>query len=686
MATYGHDPDDVPSAGLAPTARTPRDLWAEQHARPPAPRASRPVVGPAAVGPVADDAAHRPRTDPAAPPPPPPRPAPQGLSVTAPSPARADAPLGDVDAVAPDEPRRTRGAHTAPPHRAAHRRPPGPRRTRRLLVAGVSVAVAVGLALPTWPSRVDGPDAPPTTDAAPRDAGPRGGMRAELVLGAEPAQDFLPQPSPEIPAPLATVPARAWRLTLASVLGVDADELDAMPAHERPRSRLVLPLPAAGDVASTATTAVVSVDAGTTAIWDGLRARAGAPSRGGVATLLLGVDAADGATRWVTALDGPVSSPCQLLGRGELVACSVAPAGGTGGGADDGTVTIVETATGWVRASVAAPGCRPVLFLQEEARLYWAGTSADGACLAMAPSGVVLAVVPGVTELAWDDLTLTRDGPLLRTRDGSVLRTADGWVGFAGRVEPGPAGFVVQEVPGDELVYAVSDEGATAAAATLAGPASGAVAAPTAPVLRGRASTIVSTTEGRVVASIPGPTWRRADLGVDATPDPRFEGLVGAGTAAYTTSGIARVMLRGPQDEWLLDPVSPSFDDGGHRELVVVGPAGVVGRAMIDGDPTDARWEPSGKLADSGPVSADVVAVRGPATLLLSRSRAQPPGTALLMMRSAGDGPSWAARASGTPGALRAASGPDADPEPVTVAVVGTTIVVRDADGLVAYR
>ena len=315
--------------------------------------------------------------------------------------------------------------------------------------AWLAAAVTVAVAAVTVPALLDGEAAPPAPTipvvATPPGNVALGGLRPGLVVGPDASTTGdLPEPRTQVLLPLAANPYRTWQLSLADTLGLSLREIVALPEAERPdagTASIALPLASAGGMASTADTLVVAVNPGSEAVWDGVfdgvSAVGGGRSSYPATTLLFGIDAATGQIRWKRSLATPRAQPCQLLGRGQLVACLTR-------GADSVSVAVIEAATGVPSSNFTPGACSPDLFLQDGGRLYWAGRDSQGVCLGGGRDGSLIARIPGVHDLAADDLTLTDHGPLLRTAGGSVLRDDLGWRGYEGRVEPGPDGLVVQ--------------------------------------------------------------------------------------------------------------------------------------------------------------------------------------------------------------------------------------------------
>lgn len=549
----------------------------------------------------------------------------------------------------------------------AHREPSTPARPshRGGMLAGA--AVAVGLVLVAVPELLDRDEAAPPAPTAPVVATPTGtavlgGQRPGLVVGPDPSSPSdLPQHLSQIMEPLSDNPVRTWRLSLADTLGMSMRESLDLPEAERPdagTAAFALPLPAAAGTASTTDTLVVAVNPGTEAVWkdvfDGVSAVGGGRSSFPATTLLLGIDAESGERRWTRSLASPRAQPCQVLGRGQQVAC-------LSRGSNSVSVVIIDARTGQPTSNFTPGTCTPDLFLQDGGRLYWAGRDADGICLGGGRSGALIAKIPGVRELAWDDLTASSSGPLLRTAGGSVLRDEQRvWRGYDGRVELGPEGLVVLEVAGTEHVYSDAAGERTTA--------------------RTRASTIVvRADDGAILTTLPGTAWRRPDLGRDAAPVDELEGLVGAGLGVYVPFGASTMSLGDADGKPLPVPVT------GSTERIVASRVGVLGSTVIDGSATQGEWALDGRLLSRSDMLSTVVGVRGGTTFVLSGIPGRTDSTWLRVIEEPGSN-LWVAQVGVDPATTLVPFTASSSGAPTVHSVVGRMIVVREPDGLVAYR
>lgn len=547
----------------------------------------------------------------------------------------------------------------APPSGAA--RPP--RRGGLLLGAAVVIAL-VAVAVPQLLDQDHAaPPAPtaPVIDAPTRSA-VLGGQRPGLVVGPDPSSPSdLPQHLSQVMLPFSDNPVRTWRLTLADAIGMSLRDALALPEAERPdagTASFAMPLPAAAGTASTADTLVVGVNPGTEPVWadvfDGVSAVGGGRSSFPATTLLLGLDAESGARRWTRSLASPRAQPCQVLGRGQQVACLTR-------GNSSVSVVVIDASTGQPTSNFTPGTCAPDLFLQDGGRLYWAGRDAQGVCLGGGRSGDLIAQIPGVHQLGWEDLTTTSAGPLLRTAAGSVLRDEQRvWRGYDGRVEPGPEGLVVLEVAGSEHVY--SD---------AAGERTTARSRPTTVVLR--------ADDGAILATLPGSAWRRPDLAEDAAPVDELEGLVGAGLGVYVPFGASTMALGDADGRPLPAPAAGSI------ERVVASRVGVMGSTVIGGSPTEGEWALDGRLLSRSDMLSTVVGIRGGTTFVLSGIPGRTDSTWLRVLEEPGVN-LWVAQVDVDPATTLVPFTASSAGAPTVHCVVGRMIVVREPDGLVAYR
>lgn len=541
----------------------------------------------------------------------------------------------------------------------------GPRRpSRAALVAAAAVVALVAVTVPRLVSTDDVVPAEPTPPVvtAPVRGTAVGGQRPGLVVGPDlSSPSDLPQQPTHVLKPFADNPVRSWRLTLADAVGLTLRESLALPEAERPdagTASFALPLPAAAGTASTADTLVVAVNPGTEPVWEsvfhGLPTVGGGRSTYPSTTLLIGIDAESGERRWTRSIAATRAQPCQVLARGQLVACLTRSG-------ESASVVVLEADTGHPTSSFATSTCVPDLFLQDGGRLYWAGRDAGGVCLGGGLSGALVARIPGVRDLAWEDLTMGPTGPLLRTAGGSVLRDAERvWRGYDGRVEPGPDGLVIQEVPGTEHVYSdASGERTTA---------------------RSHPATVVLRAEDNVVlATLAGAAWRRPDLGQDATPVDELYGLVGAGVSVYVPFGAATMTLRDGDGGLLPAPVA------GTPERIVASRIGIMGTTTIAGTTTQAEWNLDGRLLSESDMLSTVVGVRGETTFVLSGIPGRDDSTWLRVLAEP-DANLWVAQVAVDPAATLLPFTASSAGAPTVHAALGRMIVVREPDGLVGYQ
>ena len=205
---------------------------------------------------------------------------------------------------------------------------------------------------------------------------------------------------------------------------------------------------------------------------------------------------------------------------------------------------------------------------------------------------------------------------------------------------------------------------------------------------RARAATVVMrAADGVVLASLPGPAWRRPDLGLDAAPVDAMEGLVGAGLRAYVPFGATAMSLGDESGRPLLDPAGPIVDAAGDPtyERITVSRLGVLGRTVLDGIATEAEWTGDGVLLSRSAMISSVVGVRGETTFLLSGIPGRRDSTWLRVIDEPGSN-LWVAQVDADPTVALAPLTSAAGGTPTVHTVIGATIVVREPDGLVAYR
>ncbi|NKX92306.1 hypothetical protein HF995_03305 [Sanguibacter hominis ATCC BAA-789] len=471
-----------------------------------------------------------------APPPPPPPP-----SVAA-APPPADHPVPVTSAMGPA----LDVARDASPAPAAAR---GRRRRRLLLRVGVLVVVLGLAAAIVAPNLMDDPGEPrlarPTT---PSKVDPTA-LLPDLVFGEDHAAD-VPLPEPLSAAPQApTGTDERWRLTAEDIAGIWAQ---AAPDEEGAETPLLV-------TASHATAGAAhepNVSGVVPVVLTGIRpSETWQPRR-----LLAALDAADGAVLWTWAFDTSSFSPCQVVGRGASIVCTVMPSDPASATTE---VTVLAARTGAQVAAFTTVGCSPMAFVQHGTGLYWAGIGTDGAdvCVGGGAESFATLTGGGMPDSFTEMLTLTATGPLVRSPGASLMLTEAGWRGYRGWVEPGPDGLIVRQITASDGTGEY-DEGRP-------------------PAL----TTIVCDLDGTTVVRASGPAWRRLDLVPGGTADPRLAELVGIGGDAYDTSGERRLSLQTG------DPTP--YTVNGYAPAPTVTGSGVLAYVTIDdflGRDTTERW------------------------------------------------------------------------------------------------